>query len=386
MDVKQIYAFVNTATQEALGSTAVVNEDLSNIVDIGTEVFNASAMDKYVKSLVNQIGKIIFVNRPYKGSVPSVMMDGWEFGSVLQKIQSEMPTATENESWELEDGTSYDPNIFYKPVVTAKFFNKKVTFEVPISITEKQVKQSFQSAVQLNAFLAMLYTGVENSITVKLDELILRTINNMSGETIHADYGAAGLNTKTGTKAINLLYKYNNEVNKGTALSVKEALYDLNFIKYAAYQMKLTADRMQKMSTLFNMGAKARFTPEDRLHLVMLSEFADAADVYLQSTTFHNEFVKLPTAEHVTYWQGSGTNYEFLETSHINVKTTSNDTVNTAGILGVFFDRYALGVCNIDKRVTTNYNSKAEFWNDWYKYDAQYFNDFNENFVVFFIA
>ena len=151
MKVAQIYDIVNTITKEVLGETAVVNEDLSNIVDVGTQVFDANATDAYVRKLMNQVGKIVFVNRAYSGVVPSVLMDGWEYGSVVEKVRGELPEATENESWELTNGTSYDPNVFYQPTVTVKFYNSKTTFEVPVSITEKQVKQSFQNAEQLNA-------------------------------------------------------------------------------------------------------------------------------------------------------------------------------------------------------------------------------------------
>ena len=209
MTVTQIYSLINAVTAEILGESAVVSEDLGNIVDIGTAIFNQNAMDNYVRSLVNHIGKVIFVNRPYAGNVPSVLMDGWEYGSVLEKITAELPAATENESWELTDGASYDPNVFYKPVVSAKFFNKRVTFEIPMSFTERQVKESFSSAEQLNGFLSMLYTAVDKSMTVKIDALVMRTINNMIGETIHADYGADALSSKSGVKAVNLLYLYN---------------------------------------------------------------------------------------------------------------------------------------------------------------------------------
>ena len=188
MEVKQIYAIMNTVTEEILGDSVVVNEDLSNIVDVGTAIFNASAIDNYVKSLVNHIGRVIFVNRPYSGNVPSVLMDGWEYGSVLEKISAELPEATENESWDLTDGESYDPNIFYKPSVSAKFFNKRVTFEIPMSFTERQVKESFSNAEQLNGFLSMLYNAVDKSMTVKVDALVMRTINNMIGETAVADF------------------------------------------------------------------------------------------------------------------------------------------------------------------------------------------------------
>ena len=146
MQVNQIYQIMNSVTGEILGESAVLTEDLTNIVDIGTAIFNASAVDNYVKSLVNHIGRVIFVNRPYSGNVPSVLMDSWEYGSVLEKINAELPDATENESWELANGTSYDPNVFYKPVVAAKFFNKRVTFEIPMSFTERQVKESFSNA------------------------------------------------------------------------------------------------------------------------------------------------------------------------------------------------------------------------------------------------
>jgi hypothetical protein len=384
MEVKQIYEIMNDVTKEILGETVIVNEDLSNIVDIGTAVFNASAMDNYVRSLVNHIGRVIFVNRPYTGNVPSVLMDGWEYGSVLEKISAELPEATENESWELTDGESYDPNIFYKPSVSAKFFNKRVTFEIPMSFTERQVKESFSNPEQLNGFLSMLYNAVDKSMTVKIDALVMRTINNMIGETIVADYPGGVYNGSSGVKAVNMLYLYNQRY--GTTLSAINALTEPDFIRFASYTMGVYMTRMSKISNLFNIGGKDRFTPSDMLHVVMLADFKKAADVYLQSDVFHDSFTELPSAETVPYWQGSGKNYNFSDISSLNIKTASGSTVNVSGILGVFFDREALGVTNLDRRVTTNYNPKAEFYNNWYKFDAGYFNDTNENFVVFFIA
>lgn len=383
MEVKQIYELMNTVTNEVLGKEALVSEDLSNIVDVGTEIFNASAVDSYVKSLVNHIGKVIFVNRPYSGTMPSVLMDSWEFGSVLEKITAELPTASENESWELENGTSYDPNIFYKPEVSAKFFNKKVTFEIQMSFTELQVKQSFSSVGQLNGFLSMLYNAIDKSMTVKVDSLVMRTVNNMIGETMHASF-PSGDYTGTSVKAVNLLKLYNDAT--GTALTADKALTTPEFIRFASYEMGVYQNRMSKISTLFNIGGKDRFTPADLLHVVMLADFARSADAYLQSDTYHDEFTKLPKADIVPYWQGSGTDYAFNSISTINVNTASGNAVNASGILAIMFDRDAIGVTNLDRRVTTSYNPKAEFFNNWYKFDAGYFNDTNENFVVFYVA
>lgn len=387
MKVNQIYEIMNTISRELLGDTAVVNEDLSNIVEIGNTFENVAGLDNYVKALNDHIGRMVFVDRVYKGRAPSVLMDGWEYGSIMEKVSAVLPEATENESWELTNGASYDGQIFYKPTVIVKCWNNRVTFEIPISITEVQVKSSFTSVTQLNSFLSMIRTAIENSMTTKLDALIMRTINNFTAETLFKEYNSG--DTFTGAshvKAVNLLYLYNTNINTGEAITAEQALTNIDFIKFASATMVNYVDRIKTMSTLFNIGEQPRFTPEDMLHVVMLSQFKNSADVYLQSDTFHNEFTAFPKSESVPYWQGSGENYEFASTSKIDVKTSGNNTVTATGVLAVMFDRDALGVTCINPRVTSQFVAKGEFFNEWHKYDAGYFNDTNENFVVFFAA
>lgn len=385
MEVKQIYDIVNAVTGEVLGKTDVVAEDLSNIVDVGTEILNATDVDNYVRSLVDHIGKVVFVNRAYAGGVPSVLMDGWEYGSILEKITVDtLPDAVENDSWKLTDGQEYNPNIFHAPKVSAKFFNKRVTFEVEMSFTERQVKESFSSAAQLNGFISMIYNAVDKSMTIKIDGLVMRTINNMIGETLVSEYPDADYTTKTGVRAVNLLKMYNDKF--GTTLTAAAAVTNPEFIRFASMEMGLYIDRMAKISTLFNVGGKDRFTSADMLHVVMLSEFKQAANSYLQSDTYNEQYTALPNAETVPYWQGSGKNYDFSATSKINITTASGKTVNAGGILAVMFDRDACGVTNLDRRVTTAFNAKGEFYNCFFKFLCGHFNDMNENAVVFFVA
>ena len=403
MKVTQLYTLINNVTKEILGDTAVVNEDLSNVVDIGKAVFDATSVDNYVKKLVNHIGKVVFQNRAYAGGVPSVLMDAWEFGSVLQKVSMALPEATENESWKLVDGQEYKQDVFTAPKVEAKFYNSKVTFEIPMSFTELQVKESFSSREQLNGFVSMITTGVENSMTVKLDALIMRAINNMTGETLVAGIGsgAAGAKTldfsKTSGRAINLLKLYNDQAAASDKATVANALTNYKFIKFATYTMGIVADRMSKISKLFNVGGKERFTPADMRRCVLLSDFSKAAVTYLQADIQSPDMVALPAHDAVPYWQGSGNDYALSSIGIIDVKTASGENVKVpaegagagkknAAILGVMFDRDAVGVANLDRRTTTAYNAKAEFYNNWYKMDAGYYNDLNENFVVFFIG
>jgi len=397
MQVTQIYSIVNEATSGILGETAVLSEDLSNVVDIGKAIGDLDSIDTYVKKLVNHIGKVVFQERLYAGGVPSVLMDSWEFGSILEKISAELPDATESDSWKLANGVNYSPDVFYQPTVSAKFFNSKTTFEIPLSFTELQVKESFSNANQLNGFLSMLTTSVQNSMTVKLDSLIMRTISNMIGETIYEglttcvpgeedgdpDVCTTDL-TETSVKAVNLLTLYNAEYD--SSLTSAKAITDPAFIRFATYTISLYVDRMARISTLFNVGGKERFTPYDMQHIVLLADFAKASDTFLLSDVRNQDRVLLPNHETVPYWQGSGTTYAFDDVSTVNVQTAGGHTLEIPGVLGVIFDRDALGVTNLDNRVTTNYNPKAEFYTNFYKADAGYYNDLDENFIVFFIG
>lgn len=384
MKVEQIYTLCNQISGEVLGKTDLMQADLSNVVAYGEEIIGANALDNYVKSLIDHIGKMVFVDRVYAGSAPSVLMDGWEFGSVLEKVtMSKLPEAQANASWNLQNGQRYETDIFTAPEVSAKFYNGMSTFEIPMSFAEKQAKSAFSSAQQLNAFFSMIQTAIENSMTIKTDQLIMDTINSMTAETL-VDYNAEGDYSGAGnTRAINLLKLYNDRF--GENLTADKCISDGGFIKWASFMIGLYSGRMTKLSTLFNIGGMERFTTADRLHLVMLDEFSKAADVYLQSDTFHEQYTALPNAETVPFWQGSGTAYDFASTSAINVKTNGHE-VEADGILAVMFDREALGVSNLDKRVTSQYNARGEFYNNWYKFDAGYFNDLNENFVVFYVA
>lgn len=387
MEVKQIYEIMNSITSEMLGSDVVVAEDLSNIVELGHQFEDVVGLDNYVRKLPDHIGRVVFVDRKYEGRAPQILMDGWEYGSIMEKIATRIPEAVENEDWQLNDGQSYDPNIFHAPDVYGEFWNKRVTFEIDMSITRKQVKSSFDNVTQLNSFLSMILNAIETSLTVKLDALIMRTINNMIGETLYSEFNAGTYSGASGVRAVNLLYLYNHKFSAvGEEITADDAITNPEFIRFASYTMANYIDRMKVLSNVFNIGGESRFTPASKLHVAMLSEFKNASGIYLQSDTFHDDYTALPNADSVPYWQGSGVDYAFDSTSAVKIKTTSGHDVNASGILAVMFDRDALGVSNLDREIRTHYNEKADFWNYFYNAFAGYFNDTNENFVVFYVA
>ena len=377
MKVTQIKDLVNGSLKEINGSSEVLKEDLSNVIDIGKDLINNDDIDNFVKKLVDRVGKTVFNDRLYQGSAPSVLMDAWEFGSIVEKVDADLPNVEENDSWNLQDGKSYDQDIFYQPKVSAKFFNSKITFDIPMSFTKMQVKSAFNSATELNSFLSMLMTKVQNALTVHLDGLIMKTINNFTAQVVHANKGL---------QAVNLLSLYN--ATTGETLTSAKALTSPAFIKFANLTINSYRDRIAKMSKLFNNGGVNKFTPLANQHLVVLSDFASASKVYLEADTYNQDNVKISNYDSVPYWQGTGTKYGFNDISKIDVAikdgSTTTEVVQT-GILGVLFDTNALGVSCQNPRTTTAVNARAEFYTNFNKYDAMYYNDLNENFIVFMV-
>lgn len=395
MKVTQIASILNEIVKETLGESAtIVNEDLSNIVDVGKTLPANTDVENYTHKIIDKIGKTIFVNREYKGEAPSVLMDSWEYGSILEKIRAELPDSEDNPAWSLVDGQTYNQDIFTSPEVSAKFFNSKTTSMVKMSFADDQVHSAFTGPSQVNAFFAMIENMIQTRRTIDYENLIFRTVNNMIGAT--AVDAAGGTVTPTflggagNTRFVNLLYRYNQAT--GSSLKAAECLKDLSFIRYAALQFSLTTGYMRKALKLYNIGKTVKHSPTDRQHIIMLNEFKKSADVYLQSDTFHNEFTKLPNAEGISFWQGTGSDLSFSNVSSINVSVfnpnspTTKQQVVMSGILGVIFDRDALGVCNVRNKVRSHVNNPGEFVNYWYKSEAAYFNDWDENFVCFYVA
>ena len=390
MKIEQVYEFVNDAQKEVLGESAIIlNKDLTNIVDVGTSLENAQGIEPFYKAMANRIGKMLFVSRAYTGRLPSILKDAWEFGSIVGKVQADLIEAQENEAWKIVNGASYDPYVVNLPVISSKFYNQMSTFELDITYPEDQIKQSFKSADEMVRFTSMLETMVNNSMELKIDTLVHATLCNfIGGLTIdEQDNGASA-------RVVHLLTTYNTL--KGTSLTPEKALIDKGFLQYATAEMILAKSRIANYSKAFNVGHKARHTPADLLHIVVLDAFASKAKTHLESDTFHNEFVKLPKYEEVSYWQGSGTTFALADVSRVageisytteqdGAIETTTDNVNQPYVIAVMFDNDALGVLQPQRKVKTAYNPKGEYFNEFHKWNSRYFNDFNENAIVFLL-
>ncbi|MBQ7797734.1 MAG: hypothetical protein IJ371_01270 [Clostridia bacterium] len=382
MEIKQIAKMLNDIYGEVTGETGQLLEDLTGVGTEGVTLQNfgetilTNGVDNYVKSLINKIGRIVNWDREYKSTAPKILKDSFEFGSILEKVRVEVDDFVENDSWKLVKGQSYDPFIFNPPSAQVKIFNGKSTYELDISITEMQVKESFRNATELNRFIAMIENRVKTKLTLANDFLAQRTINNLIGEKIHAN-----------KNVVNILSMYNAQ-NPSEQLTATNALSNPNFIRYAILIIAQYSDLLKEISVIYNNDGYATFTPKEKQHFILLSLFDNMVKIYLQSDTYHKELVELNGYDTVPYWQAvdksEPTSFDKLST--INIKTWNGNEVNKSGIIGVIFDENACAIANENYRVTSQWVAKGEFWNYFYKFDAMYLNDLAENCVVFVVA
>ena len=386
MTVKQVATIVNSSILQATGQQGIITEDLSDgVIDTGSNVLSsATAKDNFVGALMDRIGRTWYEQQKYTAELPNMLWDKQDYGSVIQLIKYNMPDAQDTEDWQLVDGQVYEQNRFYAPSVEVKYYNGKITFTIPYSITDLQLKEAFLSGEALASFVSGLYLYVANAMTKRIEILVKDTLNNLVAETVYDDYGTASQTASSGVKAVNLLYLYNNTY--GTTLTADVALTTPDFIRFACYMLKLYNDRIGAMVNTYNIQDRVTWTMPENKELAILSDFKTGADVYLQSTTFHDELTALPTAQSVTYWQGAGQNFNFSDVSKIDIVTSEGHSVTINGVIAVLYDKWACGVCNNDHRVRTHRVEVAEFTNFWDKQDLHMFNDFGKNCIVFFVA
>ncbi len=393
MVVKQIADFTNEIVKEVLGEENLVQENLEGIVDVGNSILSSvDNKENWLKSLTDRIARFEISNRLFNVEFPSLFRENYEWGSAREVVDIDLMSASETQTWNLIDGQEYPDNIFYGATADVKFFNSKTTFTIAISRTDEQIKSAFLNEDEYISFVNGLEIAVRNSITIRKNALSRRVINSLIGDTIYDDYGSGDMSASSGQKAINVLYLYNQTVDSADALTVDNCFTSREFLKFLAKTIADTSSYMKAPSTAFNVNGRVKNTPEDYMHTILLQSVKSSLEYYLDSETFHDEYITLKnlgTVETTPYWQGMGTGsdtYSFDEISGINIITASGNTVNASGIVGVIYDHYACGITQENPRTTAHYVSSAEFTNEWYKEDASYFENLNEQCVVFFVA
>lgn len=388
MKVKQISSMLNTVFGEILGDTGLIAEDMSNLVSAGQIITSSTQFgdnfENYAGKIVDKVGRTVFADRVYRAKDLGIWRDSWEYGSVLEKIRVDVGDYEDNCEWDLTKpgttGLDYNENLqahieelfrFVPANAQAKYFNLKTTFKTVISITRKQLKSAFNGASEMARFIGMIENRIMSKMEIAKDQLQRRTLVNLIGTKIASNSSVVDL-------------KAEFEAAGGTVITnFAAALKDPEFLRFAAKRMTMDREFMSEPSKIYNEGNFYTHTPIEDSRLIVIADLDAGLKFNLYGDTYNEEFVKLDNYKTVPFWQGSGTTMALADRSKINIKTTGGDVVEKTGILGVLFDRDAAMVCNEDPDVRSQYNADGNFTNYFYSYDCSYFNDFDENAIVY---
>ena len=385
-DVTQIYSLVNDAAADAMGKNAGVTKRATHdFVSLGKQLSSMGLVDGWFGALAKRIAKTVYFVRAYDGKKRSVLRDEIEWGAFVQKVYYSLPSDSANDTWVDKPNTGgaykqanpYD--IETSVEVNALIFGNKGTWTCEVVRPLIQIKNAFLSESAMFAFIDGIYVTINNKYNKDIEAL-----ENLAVAT------AMGLAISRG-KALNVLNLYNME-HDSTVITAEEALKNAEFHRIAGKEISQTIKYMQNLGVIYSPYGYETFTDKDRLVVEVLSEYAKAADVYLQADTFHNELTKLPNYEEVAFWQSRGKHDAFADVSKINIENDdyqvedvyASDTVTQSGIIAFVHDIEAAACTFYDKRTWELVNPRAEVLNHGEKAEKGYAVDGNANAFVFF--
>ncbi len=398
MQVSQVYSIINTAIADA-GQNVTV-KDTSSIVSFGkTLIVDEHVRDNFFRKLIDRIGRTVIEERRYLGDMYNLRKEPFEYGAILQKIYVEPMPAKINNSWDLQNGDIVQIGEVYKANVTVTLWNQVDTWEVDITIVEEQIKSAFLNAESLGAFIASLFTKVEDSLAMqyeKLEELVFCT---MIGNALHAtdDEGHNYLKINL-AKIADLGEDLMTDTGGGVLTKINDALRSKEALLLMLKYINKYSLLMRKMTTVFNSMNFNRFTPKDRQRLAIHTDLMTGFNTILKAYAYNDDALEIPD-ENVTvvpYWQsfaneGEGSTGEPFVTINEDkaIKISHNwngsgvSSVENDCVLAVLYDEEAIATTIQNRRIKSDVIGKGEFTNYYYKAEIGYLIDPSENCIVF---
>lgn len=375
----QIYAFINAVTEQALGHSAVAVANTEDFVSLGDQVLsNVESTSAFYSALSTAIGRTYALYRSLPEQRTGIMRTPLEFGAILRTLEIDKIAGTKaNASW---DASASITETILNDTTDAfcTYDSKRGTFEVDTKVIyDVQLREAFTDAVSMAAFVDMVFQDMYNAMEV--------AIRDLENTTIATGIALASGYELTSKCCINLLHEYN--VAYSASKTASTALLDPDFLRYAAAQIKKHKKYMEDPNELYNPYGCQRWTPSSECEVQVLEEFASNCATYLQSNTFHDELVKLPTYRERAFWQGIGDG-SVKERSKVAIQRGAsgsevNCTVNY--VLAYLFDREAIAIMVDYIRTKSDYKPRYEHTEYYHKADWASLVRGSQQMVVFYI-
>lgn len=382
-NVNQFYEILNDAVKQRLGEDAFDTIDASNLVSVGEQIIATGNTDVLGLGLLDRVGAVILEDRKYNSKWRFLAKNETEWGAIVEKVHTKLLSAQSNSSYGWENGTAPDPFAISMPDTEVKLFKSLNTWEIAITIPDKQLKTAFTSAQQFESFMSSLFTQFENSIEYYFETEAITAFNTA----IAMCKQAQDDEQNEGIHVIDLVAEYNTLYPSNTLASAGQALYDEDFLKYAVSRITDIKTMMEQYNTIFNIDGYERFTPSTNLQCIALSLFANACMTHMQSNIYHEQLVKLPTYIDIAAFQNmKATTLEGRSKikQFVPGQNPESDTAITVeNVVFVLVDDRGVGAMLRNQHTTSQRNNRGEYTNYWGKGEIGNFLDTSEQMVVF---
>ena len=386
MQINQVYSLANDINAQMFGDSAVAVNDLSGLIAMGKNVMSGST-DSFFKLLIDRVGKVIIRRLDAELQFPNLMRNEFEWGAAIQKITVDVFDMRSNTDFTVTD-VGFTPTLLDGdvPVIHQTFFTGADTWAVQKKFQEQELFTAFTSAEAFGAFVDAVAAAFIDSMTLTVNNMARTAINNFMAEKI-----------KAGNGVINIADLWNATNPTVPVVHASDALLNKDFLRFSTNVIRKYMKYIAVPNVNYNVDGILRATQRDNLNFFCLTEYIAALESFLDSDTWHTEFVDIGEGgfNEVPYWQGNlDSNSDVNEVdcvSSIKVTPSSEEgqlsptDVEQSGIIALMADRQAI-FTGIDKR------RSAAFYNPIDDYTVtkmsaliQYCNDMSENGLLFII-
>lgn len=392
-DKTDVYAIMNELVAQTMGSESELKVfDSTSFATVGAKLLSFSA-EKTLNALTQMFAKTIFSVRPYKSKFNILETDNRLWGAITRKVTAlykELEQSTDNNTdlaAPLANGESVDPWVINKPeVIETVFIGTNVIQKSITNFTQSQLNVAFTSESEFVAFLGLIATEFENELEKTFETEKRGTVLNYIGACL-----------KVGMKK-DLVEEFNKTYSTSYTRDELLTTYFENFAKFVIATIEKDSNILEEFSfnnhlSITGYSKIPRHTPKADQRMLFYEPFFIDVKANVFSSLFHPELLKIGDYEKVNYWENINEPTKIsVKPNYINsdgesVGASTDDPVTSDYVLGVLYDRQAMGWTNIfEMTATTPINARGLYYNTFYHSQSKPWNDLTENGIVYYLG
>ncbi len=377
LNFEQISTVLTSIVQQATGQAVQTPTDTGSFVSVAQIALRADR-DSVMNAISNILARTIFSIRPYTAKLTGLDMDTFRWGGMMRKLSIADTDWEDDEAYAYPvfydstqnpadgEGLSVDRWKIKKPNILQTNFYGQSVYSDHMTITEDQLETAFSGPEQLGSFLSLLMTNLSNRLEMSNESIRRGLVCNAIG---------ALYDENQSDRVIHLLSEYNSL--SGLSLDGQSVYDPANFgafTKWVYSRVAEITDLFTANSTMFQTKITGkpilRHTPYEFQRVYLYAPFQRQTEARVIADTFHDNYIRYSDVETIPFWQSLDSRDEVtVVPSYVDntgTLVTPSSAVNVESIFGLIFDRDAMGMTVLDRRVlSTPVNESGLYRNIW---------------------